>query len=102
MEKLERLRDARHWQLVEARSRNVLSAPLHKYGNVFLRETRIPSALRDGPPGLLRVNGFISVFTKCCSKEAYRGEPGGRHEGITLQAISNFSPSLSTKKGSVR
>ena len=43
----------------------------HKYGDVFFWRIDYPLSLRDGLPGLLRANGFVSVFTKCCTKEAF-------------------------------
>ena len=35
-----------------------LSALVHKYGEVLSARTEDGSTLRDGPPGLLRANGF--------------------------------------------
>jgi hypothetical protein len=36
-----------------------LSVVVHKYGEVLSARTEDGSTLRDGPPGLLRVSGFL-------------------------------------------
>jgi hypothetical protein len=44
-----------------------LSAVFHKYGDVFFWRIDYRLPLRDGLPGLLRANGFVSAFMKCCT-----------------------------------
>ncbi len=49
-----------------------LSAVVRKYADVFAGRIEYRCPLRDGPPGLLRANGFLSVFMKCCTKDGLR------------------------------
>jgi len=44
-----------------------LSAVVHNYGDVFSGRIEYHYPLRDGPRGLLRANGFVSVLMKCCT-----------------------------------
>ena len=44
-----------------------LSPVFHKYGDVFFWRIDYRLPLRDGLPGLLRANGFVSAFMKCCT-----------------------------------
>jgi len=44
-----------------------LRAVFHKYGDVFFWRIDYRLSLRDGLPGLLRPNGFVSAFMKCCT-----------------------------------
>jgi hypothetical protein len=44
-----------------------LRAVFHKYGDVFFCRIDYRLSLRDGLPGLLRPNGFVSAFMKCCT-----------------------------------
>ncbi|MBI4380275.1 MAG: hypothetical protein HY574_03675 [candidate division NC10 bacterium] len=42
----------------------VLGEVFHKYGDVLFWRIDYRPSLRDGLPGLLRANGFVSVFVK--------------------------------------
>jgi len=58
-----------------------LSAVVHKYGEVVSARTEDGSTLRDGPPGLLRVSGFLlwhMLRTTASLRETGMGSSTGR------------------------
>ena len=57
----------------------------------------MPLTLRDGPPGLLRATGFVSVFMKCRTQhlESDMDLPGRRLPATSMSANPGYCPNSS-------